>query len=75
MQIRIDLMTQNALSQDRLVQAGALLYFPIHYSGVTLLESPRHKDVELLTADYNRSLECRGQALLGSSTVAFRSSL
>eukprot|EP00439_Symbiodinium_sp_Y106_P059712 s2893_g8.t1 len=58
----LDLVDVQALSVAlRQHQAGALLYFPIHYSGVTLLESPRHKDVELLTADYNRSLECRGQ--------------
>ncbi|CAE7207669.1 L-threonine 3-dehydrogenase [Symbiodinium microadriaticum] len=58
----LDLVDVQALSGAlRQHQAGALLYFPIHYAGVTLLESPRHGDMELLTADYNRSLECRGQ--------------
>ena len=44
-------------------QAGALLYFPIHYAGITVFESPRVADMELLTTDYNRSLDCRGQVL------------
>ena len=45
-----------------LEQAGALLYFPIHYAGVTVFQSTRDVEMELLTRDYNRSLECRGQA-------------
>ncbi|CAE7385944.1 tdh [Symbiodinium pilosum] len=44
-----------------LQDAGALLYFPIHYAGVTVFQSTRDVEMELLTRDYNRSLECRGQ--------------
>ncbi|CAE7577517.1 tdh [Symbiodinium natans] len=58
----LDLIDVEALSTAlRQHQASALLYFPIHYAGVTVFESPRQADVKLLTADYNRSLECRGQ--------------
>ncbi|CAE8707138.1 unnamed protein product, partial [Polarella glacialis] len=39
---------------------GSLLYFPIHYAGVTEFRSSSG-DVQLLTAHYNDSLVARGQ--------------
>ncbi|CAK9063646.1 L-threonine 3-dehydrogenase (TDH) [Durusdinium trenchii] len=58
----LDLIDVEALAQAlRTYQAGALLYFPIHYSGTTAFEGSAASVAEPLSRCYDESLETRGQ--------------
>lgn len=57
----IDLVDVRSLAAVlRRRHAGSLLYFPIHYAGVTAFE-PTSRETEPLTSRYNDSLVARGQ--------------
>ncbi|CAJ1396459.1 unnamed protein product [Effrenium voratum] len=75
----LDLLDVERLASAlRTHQAGALVYFPIHYAGVTSFEGPLASCAQLLAARYDESLACRGQvtnvtelySLLGDQLVA-----
>eukprot|EP00435_Cladocopium_sp_Y103_P024822 s116_g6.t1 len=58
----LDLIDVKALALAlRQSQAGALLYFPIHYAGTTSFKGPLASVAEALSSRYNESLETRGQ--------------
>lgn len=58
----LDLIDVKALALAlRQSQAGALLYFPIHYAGTTSFKGPLAAMAEPLSSRYNESLETRGQ--------------
>jgi len=58
----LDLIDVDALANAlRQSQAGALLYFPIHYAGTTSFQGPFAASAEPLSINYNESLETRGQ--------------
>lgn len=53
-------------------EAGALLYFPIHYSGTTAFEGSAASVAEPLSRCYDESLETRGQVRRAGSIATRR---